>query len=109
LLLGLNPGGVALTFKDRKMKNKITAEEARALSISPIEIALDEAYEMIRAKAAAKGKKVALHGDFWVKQGYSETEDYKEACDILRKDGFNVEFYYNDSSYFVDMYTVVSW
>jgi hypothetical protein len=46
--------------------------------------------------------------NFWIKEGYGQTEKYKSACKILEENGYTVEFFYEEKQ-FVNMYTVVRW
>jgi hypothetical protein len=86
---------------------KITAQEARELAGPTIQERVDAVYPLIR-KAAEEGKReVHLH-DWWVHSGFSGTKYYKQACDILRTDGYTVEFFYEERQ-FVNMYTVIKW
>lgn len=87
---------------------KITAKEARELAGPTVEEHVEAAFEEIRKAATEKKRRVALHGPFWTNGGYGRTNDYKEACKLLEKEGFEVEFYYEEKQ-FVDMYTVVKW
>lgn len=87
---------------------KITAEEARALSGPSVEDHVNEVYPAIRKAAEQKWREIRLHDDFWTQGGYSGTADWKRACDLLRADGFKVEFFYEERQ-FVNMYTKVSW
>jgi len=87
---------------------RITAAQARELAGPTIEERVAEVYPMIRA-AASKGMRAIWMGTgFWAQEGYSNSTIFKEACDILRNDGFHVKFYYEQRQ-FVDMGTEVSW
>lgn len=88
--------------------SKITALEARKLAGLSVEDRVAEVYPQIRANAEKKLRNLRLHGEFWANEGYSGTKDWKDACDLLRKDGFTVEFFYEERQ-FVDMYTIVRW
>lgn len=88
--------------------SKITAAEARALAGPTVEERVAEVYPLIR-EAAQQGKRsLALTSDFWCQGGYSVTPDWEKACSLLRADGYEVKFFYQERQ-FVDMYTVVSW
>ena len=87
--------------------NKITAKEARELAGPSVQDRVDEVYLLIREAAEKKLRKIYLH-DWWKNQGYGGTKDYKQACAILRADGYTVEFFYEERQ-FVDMYTIVEW
>jgi hypothetical protein len=91
------------------MTNKITAEEARELAGPSVQERVDTVYPLIREAAVKKLRRVALRDSFWTDGGYGSKPDWKKACDLLRKDGFKVDFYYSEGSQFVDMYTVVEW
>jgi len=86
---------------------KITAQQARELAGPTAQERVDEVYPLIRKAAEEKKRVVVLH-EWWADAGYGGTKDWKEACDILRKDGYTVEFFYEERQ-FVDMYTVVKW
>ena len=86
---------------------KITAHEARELAGPTVQERVDAVYPLIRRAAEEKHRHVTLH-DWWANAGYGGTKDYKQACDILRADGYTVEFFYEERQ-FVDMYTVVKW
>lgn len=87
---------------------KITAKEARKLAGPTVQELVDEVYPMIRESATMKNREVKLHEDFWVHGGYQGTKEWMEAKSILEKDGFTVEFFYEERQ-FVDMYTIVKW
>lgn len=87
--------------------SKITAQEARELAGPTVQDRVDEVYPLIRKAAEEKKHEVQLHS-WWADAGYSGTKDWKEACEILRKDGYTVEFFYAEYQ-FVSMYTVVKW
>lgn len=89
--------------------SRITAAQARELSGTTAEQEVDMIYDDIRIAAADKKNRLNLNSNFWVDEGYSATTKWKKACDILRKDGFTVKFYYSDGGQFVDMYTYVEW
>jgi len=87
---------------------RITAAEARNLAGPTVQERVDEVYPKIR-EAAEKGKRfVVLRDNFWVNDGYSGTNEYKQACMILEADGFKVSFFYEELQ-FVNMYTSVEW
>lgn len=88
--------------------SRITADEARKLSGPSVQDRVDSVYLLIRESAAKGGRHINLHDDFWARGGYSGKPDWKQACEILRKDGFTVDFFYEERQ-FVDMYTVVKW
>jgi hypothetical protein len=85
---------------------KITAYEARQLSGPTVQDRVDEVYPLIRKAAEEKRRHITLH-DWWG-AGDAGAKDYKQACDILRADGYTVEFFCEERQ-FVDMYTVVKW
>jgi hypothetical protein len=86
---------------------KITAHEARELAGPTVQERVDAVYPLIRKAAEEKHRHVTLNA-WWANSGYGGTKDYKQACDILRADGYTVEFFYEERQ-FVDMYTVVKW
>lgn len=94
---------------------RFTAAEARELAGPTLDEKVDCLLESI--KEAAQNEKRVLrtgwdytkHKDLWIDGGYNQTEEWKKACDILQRLGFEVQFYYNDGSMAVDMYTVIKW
>lgn len=86
----------------------ITASEARGLAGPTVQERVDMLDDMIRKAAAAKQRRINLHDPFWVQEGYSGTNDYKQACMILEGLGYKVRFFYEERQ-FVDMYTIVEW
>jgi hypothetical protein len=55
-----------------------------------------------------KYRSTELTSDFWISEGYNGTKDWNKACDILRSDGFTVEFFYEERQV-GNMFTVVKW
>jgi hypothetical protein len=88
---------------------RITAAEARELAGPIVQERVEAVYPLIREAAEKKQRRLALHSAFWVNGGYSESKEWKEACELLRKDGFTVSFFYYEERQFVDMYTIVEW
>lgn len=88
---------------------KITAGEARQISGTSSAEYVEAVYPLIRAAAAEHKRQVNLHSEFWVREGYSGTQKYKDACKILEQDGYVVRFFYEDCIQFTNMYTVVKW
>jgi limonene-1,2-epoxide hydrolase len=87
----------------------ITASEARRMAGPTPKERVEAIMPLIEAAAKVKRERqVAIHDDFWVNEGYSQTPDYKEACTILKGLGYEVEFFYQERQ-FVDMYTIVKW
>jgi hypothetical protein len=86
---------------------KITAQEARELAGPSVQDRVNDVYPLIRKAAERKEHKISLHG-WWAHQGYGQTADWKKACELLAKDGFNTRFFYEELQ-FVNMYTIVSW
>lgn len=90
----------------------ITAKEARDLSGPTLEEQVAEELKVaetrIREEATLGKRKLSLHGPFWAHEGYSKTEAYKMARQVLVDQGFDVDFFYEERQ-FVDMYTVVKW
>ena len=87
---------------------KITAHEARELAGPTVQERVDAVYPLIRAAAEKRERSICIRTGFWADEGYSRTPAYKQACDILRADGFRVEFFYQELQ-FVDMGTEISW
>lgn len=90
----------------------ITAREARQLAgPTPEEVVkeqLEFAYERIKLAAENKRRSVNLTNEFWTRDGYSGTDEYKAAVKQLKVLGFEVEFFYEELQ-FVNMYTIVKW
>lgn len=90
----------------------ITAKEARELAgPTPEEVVkeqLEFAYERIKLAAENKRRSVNLTNEFWTRDGYSGTDEYKAAVKQLKVLGFEVEFFYEELQ-FVNMYTIVKW
>jgi|688.fasta_scaffold1962003_1 hypothetical protein len=90
----------------------ITAKEARQLAgPTPEEVVkeqLEFAYERIKLAAENKRRSVNLTNEFWTRDGYSGTDEYKAAVKQLKVLGFEVEFFYEELQ-FVNMYTIVKW
>jgi len=86
---------------------KITAQEARELAGPTVEERVAAVYPLIREAAEKKQRHVALH-DWWEREGYAGSKDYKQACMILEGDGYKVKFFYEERQ-FVNMYTLVEW
>lgn len=87
---------------------RLTAAAARELAGPTVSERVDSALELIRKAATEKKRKLSLHDDFWVHQGYGRTKDWTEAVKQLEALGYKVTFYYQELQ-FVDMYTVVEW
>ena len=94
------------------MTERLTAAQARELAgptaEERLEKHLDEALSAVRVAAEKKQREIALHGDFWAHGGYSQTADWKSACNSLRALGYEVDFFYEELQ-FVNMYTTVKW
>jgi hypothetical protein len=88
--------------------SKITAQEARQLAGPSVQERVNEVYPLIREAAMKEERMVSLRDSFWVNEGYGRTASYIKACELLKADGYNVKFFYEERQ-FVDMYTIVSW
>jgi len=94
---------------------KFTAKEARKLAGPTVEERVDAVLEAIKVAATEKKRELKTgweykeDTEFWVNEAYSRTRDWLKAKKILEDLGFEVEFYYNDGSFAVDMYTVIRW
>ena len=86
----------------------LTAMEARELAGPTPEERVEIVTAAIREAAVAKKRKLALTDRFWVYEGYDRTADYQKACEMLKKLGYKVSFFYEERQ-FVDMYTIVEW
>lgn len=91
----------------------ITAAESRMLAGPTPQERVDMLEDTIRKAAKAKRRSTTLHGDFWSHEGYSGTQDYKEACKILEDLGYKVRFFYEERQFVTKscgyMYTIVEW
>ena len=87
---------------------RITAAEARELATPVYQQHVEAAYAAIRKAAEAGQSSISIGHGFWAQEGYTGTAVYKKACEVLREDGFTVEFYYTERQ-FVDMGTKISW
>lgn len=94
------------------MSERMTAVQAREIAGPTIEERVDAAVDAalidIRAAAEKKRRQISLHADLWTHGGYSSTDEYTRACEVLRGLGYTVEFFYEELQ-FVNMYTVVKW
>jgi len=90
---------------------KITAEQARDLALSQLttQELLDAVYLTVEKAAKEKRRSIRLNDKFWVYEGYNSTKEWKEAVELLKKDGYKVRFVYEERQQFVDMYTLVEW
>lgn len=86
----------------------ITASEARGLCGPTVQERVELLEPKIRKAATAKQRSLKLTDAFWVDEGYSQTNDYKQAVMILEGLGYKVHFFYEERQ-FVDMYTIVEW
>lgn len=93
-------------MSDRK---PFTAEQARALLLPTPEDVAFAAMDEIRQAAEKQKTSIILRGPQWDRAGYDNAPGWREACDILRRSGFDVKFFYDDGGQFVDMGTRVSW
>jgi len=91
-----------------------TAAELRALLPKTLEQKVEQVLEVCEGFAKV-GKTELRTGwdytydqDLWIQGGYSRTEEWKLAEQLLRSMGYTVTFYYNEAQ-FVDMYTKISW
>ena len=95
--------------------NKLTAEQARELAGPTVEERVDKILVRIEELAKAKQRSLKTGWDYkedkklWIDEGYGQTENWRKAKKILTDLGYTVSFHYDDSCYFVDMYTVIKW
>lgn len=93
----------------------ITASEAKRLAGLTVEEKVESLSNSI--EKSAKEKKRCLRtgwdykedNDLWVNGGYSKTQEWWKAKEILENLGYKVSFYYSEGSQFVDMYTLIEW
>ncbi len=90
----------------------ITATSIRSLcektALEEVEEILQEIERCVKANPST-ARKFPCKGKFWVNEGYSQTPKWNQAKKILEDRGFKVEFYYQEFSIAVDMYTTISW
>ncbi len=86
---------------------KITAQEARELAGPTVQERVDGVFELIREAATKKFRRINLTDKFW-EGGYDKSPEWLEAKALLEKEGFTVEFFYEERQ-FVNMYTIVKW
>lgn len=88
----------------------ITAEEARKIAkVDVVEQELKIATDAIKESAIKGSRCVHLYNKFWVYEAYSNTKEYMLARKKLEDLGFKVDFYYQEHSIAVDMYTIIKW
>lgn len=87
---------------------RITAEQARQIAGPTVQERVDAVYPLIEEAAKNKKRSIHLHDEFWAYDGYKGTHKWKEAVALLKKDGYQVRFFYEERQ-FVDMYTIVEW
>jgi hypothetical protein len=92
----------------KKYSMKFTAEKAREAFKPTAEDEISAIESDIELAATSGKRELILRSKFWVNEGYSKTPKYQEACNILRENGYTVEFFYEEHQ-FVDMYTIVKW
>jgi hypothetical protein len=94
---------------------RLTAAQAKQLAGPSVDEKVDAILVAIEKIATNKGRQLRAGYDYdqdkdlWVSGGYTPTPEWKEATKILEKLGYDVDFYYNDGSQFVDMYTIIRW
>lgn len=92
----------------------ITANKARELAGKTVGEKVYSIGERIRELATQKkralrcGYDYDADSDLWINGGYGRTAEWKEAVEMLEKEGFRVSFYYSENQ-FVDMYTIIEW
>lgn len=87
----------------------ITAFEARALAGPTPQERVDMLEVEIKQAALERKRSINLHDEFWTREAYSGSTEYKQAKMILEGLGYKVDFYYMEHSIAVDYYTIVSW
>jgi len=92
-----------------------TAKEAKALAGPTLQEKVDSVLESIKVAAGKKKRQLRTgwehdeDDELWISGGYSKTEDWKNAKKMLEDLGYTVEFYYQEHSIAVDMYTLIKW
>jgi predicted transcriptional regulator len=97
----------------------ISALEAKKLSEQLDTSSILEKLERLSVciEKLAKEKKNVLRtgldhqedNDLWITGGYNYTYEWKEATRILKNQGYNVTFFYEDGKYLTTMYTKIEW
>lgn len=92
----------------------ITAQTARQLAGPTVEEKVEALGRRIHELAKEGRRQLRCGYDYdqdqelWINGGYTKTEQWLSAVNILKNHGFEVEFYYNEGQ-FVDMYTRITW
>lgn len=90
---------------------KITADEARFIAgfgSSPEE-EVDLVFDLIREAANRKQRSLKLcNSDLWKIGGYSNSLEWRKACQLLRAVGFDTEYYFSEDQAAIS-YTLVRW
>lgn len=98
---------------ETKIKNLITAEQARELAGPTAEEIVEAVMPYIREAAEKKRRKLfphqqGLNQNFWINGGYNLDQKWLDVKNILKGLGYTVDFFYEERQ-FVDMYTIISW
>jgi hypothetical protein len=102
------PYKMKLTAEEAKKFVEQTAEQDKKFAKIAAEAEIAAIESLIEIAARGKKRQVRLLSNFWINEGYSQTEKYKAARKILEENGYTVEFFYEERQ-FVNMYTVVRW
>ena len=102
------PYKMKFTAEEAKKFVEQTAEQEKRFAKIAAESEIAAIESLIETAARGKKREVRLLSNFWINEGYSQTEKYKAACKILEENGYTVEFFYEEKQ-FVNMYTVVRW
>jgi hypothetical protein len=87
----------------------ISADEAKKLAGPTPQDRVDMLEIQIKKAALEHKHSIDLHGEFWAREGYQGSEEYKQVKTLLQNLGYKVDFYYKEHSIAVDYYTIVSW
>jgi hypothetical protein len=87
----------------------ISADEAKKLAGPTPQDRVDMLEIKIKKAALEHKHSIDLHDEFWTREGYKNSTEYKQAKMILEGLGYKVDFYYKEHSIAVDYYTIVSW
>lgn len=93
----------------------ITAKEAKSLAGPNLQDKIDSLGESIRKRAQEGHRSLrcgydhSADSDLWIHGGYGDTDEWNRAQEALENLGYNVEFFYKNASFAVDMYTLIKW
>ncbi len=93
----------------------ITATEARRFSGETVEEKVEKLYPVIEKFTKENKRRLRIGLDYkddedlWIIGGYTESEDWKKAKQILEGYGYKVSFHVNKCGQLFAMYTFIEW